>query len=139
MNNMKVFLYRLLQWTWGFPQTLCGFIKYLKLKNYSHEEYNGAIITRWPRNGGISLGMYIFVEESNHRYNQVKHHEYGHTIQSLILGPLYLFVVGVPSYIWCNLKYFRNYRSKNNVDYSELFCEKWADKLGAYIEKKENK
>lgn len=27
-------------------------------------------------------------------------HEYGHTIQSMILGPLYLIVIGIPSTLW---------------------------------------
>jgi len=26
-------------------------------------------------------------------------HEYGHTIQSIILGPLYLLIIGIPSSI----------------------------------------
>lgn len=29
--------------------------------------------------------------------NQLLVHEYGHTIQSLMLGPLYLAIIGIPS------------------------------------------
>ena len=34
-------------------------------------------------------------------------HEYGHTIQSLIFGPLYLIVMGIPSTLWGFLPYFQ--------------------------------
>ena len=132
---MKKTLYRIIQWTWGFPQTLCGFFKYLKLRKLPHEEFNGAIITKWNHKGGISLGMFIFFEDNKERYDELKHHEYGHTIQSLILGPLYLLVIGLPSYIWCNLPYFRKYRRNKKISYSNLYCEKWADRIGKRIKK----
>lgn len=130
-------LYRIVQWTWGFPQTLCGFFKYLKLKKCKHEEFHGAIVTRWPQRGGISLGMYTFIEESDQRYDEIIHHEYGHTIQSLILGPLYLIVIGLPSFIWCNLPYFRKLRCDKHIDYSKLYCEKWADRIGMKVKENE--
>lgn len=130
---MGKYLYRIIQWTWGFPQTLCGFLKYLGLRSCPHEEFNGAIITKWNHKGGISLGMFIFFEDDKNRYEEFKYHEYGHTIQSLILGPFYLLVVGLPSYIWCNLPYFRNYRKYKKISYSNLYCEKWADKIGERI------
>lgn len=28
-------------------------------------------------------------------------HEYGHQLQSYILGPLYLLIIGLPSGLWC--------------------------------------
>ena len=55
-------------------------------------------------------------------------HEYGHTIQCLLLGPLYWFVVAIPSAFWCNC--LKNYRIKNNVSYYKLYCESWANKWG---------
>lgn len=135
---MKKLLYRLVQWTWGFPQTFIGFILYLKLRKYPKEEFNGAIITKWPHKGGISLGMYIFFLDDKKRYEEFKYHEYGHTLQSLLLGPLYLLVIGLPSYIWCNGKYFNKYREDNNKAYSDLYCEKWADYNGQRVLRKEN-
>ena len=123
-------VYRIIQWIWGFPQTLCGYIKYKKLINCPHESYKGSIVSRWNRSGGVSLGMFIFIENNDSRKNTLIRHEYGHTIQSLILGPLYLLVVGFPSYVWCNSSYYRNKRLKNNIEYDSLFCEKWASYLG---------
>lgn len=45
--------------------------------------------------GGISLGKYIIV--SQWATQKTIMHEYGHCLQSKILGPLYLLVVGLPS------------------------------------------
>ena len=39
-------------------------------------------------------------------------HEYGHTWQCLLLGPLYWLVVALPSAIWCNC--FEGMRKKHN-------------------------
>jgi hypothetical protein len=52
----------------------------------------------------------------------------GRTWQALLLGPLYYIVIALPSVIWCNC--FAGYRKKNNVPYSKLYCEGWADAWG---------
>ncbi len=125
---MKKFLYTLVQLTWGLPQTLAGFIVYLVCRKQGCKShlFHGGICTHWNRGGGVSLGLFFFCEPGE----RLVCHEYGHTIQSLILGPLYLLVVGLPSSIWCNLKYFREYRRRTGTPYSHLYCEKWADRLG---------
>ena len=55
-------------------------------------------------------------------------HEYGHTIQSQKLGPVYLLVIGLPSLIWAGC--FEKYRIKHKKSYYGFYTEKWADKLG---------
>jgi hypothetical protein len=50
--------------------------------------------------GAVSLGQYIFIfSDYGKDEMRIIKHEYGHTRQSHILGPLYLLVVGVPSII----------------------------------------
>jgi hypothetical protein len=128
-------IFTILQFTWGILQTFIGLIVYIIVKilkkNKEEINYKGAHITVFGKNwGGISLGRFIFIcsgYSGDYKQNTIKH-EWGHTVQSLILGPLYLIVVGVPSSIWNQC--FRKYRQKNNVDYYSFFCEKWADKLG---------
>lgn len=152
---MKKFLYVLVQLTWGFFGSLLGFFYMLKYRKCRHEWYHGAYVTYftgWP--GGISLGMFVFVGERTEEFKKfyidergkefteevqesLLVHEYGHTIQSLILGPLYLFVVGIPSIIWCKCKKFVNYRKENNVKYCSFYCEKWANDLGRKVTGKE--
>ncbi len=53
-------------------------------------------------------------------------HEYGHTIQSLIFGSLYLIVMGIPSTLWGFLPYFQNKRN-NGGSYFSFFTEKVAN------------
>ena len=52
-------------------------------------------------NFDISLGSFIFWSRSDSAIivicNNNRAHEYGHSIQSLIFGPFYLLVVGLPS------------------------------------------
>ena len=61
-------------------------------------------------------------------------HEYGHTIQSLILGPLYLPIVGIPSLIW-SVYYRRKCRRFPALQYYSFYTERWADRLG-HIDRK---
>lgn len=64
-------------------------------------------------------------------------HEYGHTIQSLIFGPLYLIVIGIPSTLWGFLPYFQNKRN-NGVSYFSFFTEKLANYLGEKVTKEKS-
>ena len=122
---MREVMFYLIQWTWGLPQTLLGLFVYIKYRNCNHYKYECSIATFWNRRGGISLGAFIFARDE-----RLLAHEYGHCIQSLILGPFYLLLVGIPSYIWCNHPYFRNKRHENNIPYESLYCERWATNIG---------
>ena len=75
--------------------------------------------------GGISLGRYILVSGRSFTDSKVWYHERGHSIQSMILGPLYLFVVGLPSLLWADW-----WNPGRNVSYYWFYTERWADKLG---------
>lgn len=119
-------------WTWEILQNIVGIIVKVIFRGKFEFEYNGAKIHSWSRSDGVSLGSYIFVptkdcKDKNNVSKTVKH-EYGHTIQSSYLGPLYLFVIGLPSFIWAGC--FGDYRKKNNISYYSFYTEKWADKLG---------
>ena len=74
-------------------------------------------------------------------------HEYGHTIQSRILGPFYLIIIGLPSLIgniYDQIAH-KNWSLKDScIWYYNQPWEKWADKLGgvdrqSYINKLVNK
>jgi len=105
---MKRLLYVILQCTWGSVQTLLGFIFFLATTKCPHRIYRGCIDTNWNVRGGLSLGLFIFTPPENYPNSQsIRVHEYGHTIQSLILGPLYLIVVGIVSVTWANLPSFK--------------------------------
>lgn len=131
---IKIVLYWLWQLSWGGIQTLAGLILFLicSLAGGSHLFYKGAVVTTWKKPTSASVGPFLFLSESlkGASCDRVLAHEYGHSIQSLILGPLYLFAVGVPSFLWCNLPYFRRMRQKTGKSYYSVYPENWADRLG---------
>lgn len=122
-------LYRLCQWLWGFPQTLAGFVLGLFVSRTGRSSYRGAVVMRWKLQGSLSLGMYIFLSDSVTEDSMVLLHEYGHTIQSMLLGPLYLLVIGLPSLLWAGLPAFEAYRRKKSVGYYSFYTERWANYL----------
>ena len=130
---MKKFLIMFLQCTWGIVQTLMGAVVFLKLIRCPHRIYRGCIETGWDSRGGMSLGLFIFTpREENDRTAKVRVHEYGHCIQSIVLGPLYL-IVGLISVTWANLPYFRKLRRERHIPYTACFVESWASKWGEWV------
>ena len=134
-NILKDILFYTVQWTWGLPVNIVGGIAYLictKILKSPHSKFGYANIVYLPGNaGGLSMGRFIFIKdrpEVNPWTYNTRIHEYGHTWQCLLLGPLYYIVIALPSVIWCN--FFDNYRKKNNVSYYKLYCEAWANNWG---------
>lgn len=103
-------------------------------KKYKHERFNNAFVTYVPHDnfGGVSLGIFIFMNPDRpaDRVHDTRMHEYGHTIQSLLLGPLWAFVIAIPSFIWCNVPKFVRMRKEDGVSYYKLYCEGWANIWG---------
>ncbi len=134
-NTIKNILFYIVQWTWGLPVNIVGGIAYLictKILKRSHSKFGYANIVYLPWNaGGLSMGLFIFMRDNHEKkewtYN-TRIHEYGHTWQCLLLGPLYYIVIALPSVIWCN--FFAKYREKNNISYYKLYCEAWANNWG---------
>jgi hypothetical protein len=126
----------ILLYIWQLPQNIIGGIILLYCKLFygineciyydwtlgTETKYKYYVCKKFS--GGISLGNHIIV--SSDYWLTVKH-EIGHQKQSMYLGPLYLFVIGIPSIIWAGLygdiiKYTKN-------GYYKFYTEKWADKL----------
>lgn len=127
-------LYYILQWTRGIIQNVVGLCVFLVNFRRRHFWYNGALVTVWgSRRGSMGLGMFIFISESamtGERREFTLKHEYGHTVQSCILGPLFLPVIGLPSLLWAGLPVFRRYRERRGVSYYRFYPERWANFLG---------
>ena len=114
---------QILLWLWCFPQNLVGFIvKHITKAEKKGNHYNFTIEC-----GSVSLGEYIFLCPAHWHDRTVLKHEYGHRVQSRILGWLYLPVIALPSIIWAGC--FGWYRKKYNVSYYSFYTEAWADKL----------
>lgn len=145
---MKTFLYRIWQCTWGILQTALGAVVFMRNFHDRHYSYHGAVITEWENKSSVSLGMFVFVTEEpffceneklkkDHTKEELSRrllvHEYGHTIQSLILGPLYLIVIGIPSTLWGFLPYCNKKREKEQLSYFSFYTESWANSLGEKV------
>ena len=136
------FLYVLIQCTWGFFQTFLGFLVFLANLTRKHYCFHGAVVTEWPSRSGVSLGLFVFIpippplerssdgKVSRGIFRRILVHEYGHTRQSLLLGPFYLPLIGLPSLIWNRLPYFRKRRKAHKKAYYAFFPERWANELG---------
>lgn len=146
---MLLFVYKILQCTWGIIQTLLGFIIFLLHCKNKHFCYHGAIVTQWQSKSSMSLGLFVFVTSEpffTKKYeglisaeelsNRLLVHEYGHTIQSIILGPLYLIIIGIPSTLWGFLGGKK--RKEKQIPYGAFFTENWANKLGEMVTDEES-
>ncbi len=114
---------------WQFPQNLLALLLLALSRKKKYHSYYGFDVWQCsiiPIGSAISLGNFILLPEAGIDIDVIKH-EYGHQIQSLYLGPLYLLVVGVPSILRAAYKIFTH---KDNAWYYSGYPEKWADRLG---------
>ena len=142
---MGMALYLLAQCTWGLLQTAAGAAVCLRYRKRPRFRFHGAVVTSWPRSDSLSLGLFIFLADKppGDRRGVVPHgeisrrllvHEYGHTVQSLILGPLYLPIIGLPSLLWAQLPPCRRIW-REDVSYFSFWTEKNANFLGEKVTK----
>jgi hypothetical protein len=129
---------------WELPQNMLGLLVYAIMKMKRQivitEQETHHLFIETP-NTGVSLGWFIFWTPAGNRFthltNDCRMHEYGHARQSVMLGPLYLPVVGIPSLArvfyrrWYCMKYGHSWQN-----YFSAFPENWADKLGGVMDSK---
>ena len=85
--------------------------------------------------GAVSLGLFVFHTSRDNPYVPVgrenRDHEYGHSLQSRMLGPLYLAIVGVSSEARVAYAFaHRRFTGRRWERYYDGFPERWADLLG---------
>jgi hypothetical protein len=87
------------------------------------------------RHTAVSLGWFVFWARGETRWfvldERTREHEYGHTHQSRLLGPLYLPLVGLPSTM--RVLYavaYRELTGRRWTGYFDGYPEDWADRLG---------
>lgn len=122
---------------WQLPQALLGlFVLFLVL--LSKTANKDAMKIEAMKNRlvvynlffSVSLFPFTFVNKRYPLEKTVKH-EYGHIIQSMYFGPLYLFVIGIPS-VARAAKYAKIIKTEPEryEEYFKGYPENWADKLG---------
>ena len=127
MKNALKIIKEVLLYVWQLPQNLAGLLVLLFCKTeYQYDYKTSKVYLTKSFGGGVSLGKYIFLSRTQLRKNEVVMHEYGHCIQSMILGPLYL-LLGLCSIIHAMTW---NCSKKPNKTYYDFFVEKCANTLG---------
>ena len=122
--------------TWGFPQTALGLAISRMPTVQVRGTYRGEIVASWNRPRGMSLGLFLFLPHAE--LDRIEgggdpfllQHEFGHAVQSAVLGPLYLPVVGLASAAWSNLPALQRWRTARDYDYYDFIVEKSASRLG---------
>ena len=126
--------------TWGIIMTSIGLVitgvlnlvkliaklfkKDLKIKTH----INGcSLITEVGGNwGGVELGAVAlcgnYSESNKYWFEHTRRHEFGHAVQHLIFGPLFIFVVAIPSA--CRYWYQRIMQGKG-----KHFASDWYDSI----------
>ena len=131
MKLIMKYIRNLILFIWQLPQHIIALIYFgylvMMCKDLGVDSrYKQATVIPCIMRGAVTLGNYVFVG-LNSEYRKTVKHELGHTIQSKILGPLYLIVIGIPSITYCGLRrIFPSLRKKN---YYDFFSEKSANYL----------
>lgn len=124
-------LYYILNIVWGFPLTLIGFVGALALliSGRRPQRNGGGWVFRVGHDwGGISFGLCHFVDmESTER---ILAHEYGHSLQNMIWGPLMVFVIAIPSVVRYWIRQIRRKQDKPNSPYDAIWFEGQATRWG---------
>lgn len=142
MSNFLFKAFKVVKFIWTLPQSLLavimiGVFKYFASITRVTDGYKLGkntkvyFINAKVNFSGVSLGEYILLSERYPDVETTVKHEEGHTIQSYMLGPLYLIIVGLPSIVMniistISVRYFSG---KFNDNYYNRWPESWADKL----------
>ena len=131
MKLIMKYIRNLILFIWQLPQHLLTiiYIGYLVMMCKDcgvDSRYKQATVIPCVMQGAITLGNYVFVG-LNSEYRLTVKHELGHTIQSKILGPLYLIVIGIPSITYRSLR--RLFPSLRRKNYYNFYTERWANSL----------
>ena len=121
---------------WELPQNIIGALLFIFFAVFSDsvilDDDDPLEMYSPMMRGAISLGIfrvyaYKYLGNGARYVELVRRHEKGHRKQSMMLGPLYLIVIGLPSLIWAALH--SSVRRLRTVDYFSFYTEKWADRL----------
>ncbi len=123
---------------WEQPQTVLGAVVLFQrwvLGRIERVECEGGRVLVLSRGGGVSLGLFVFYHERESRWFYpgagLRDHEFGHTFQSRWFGPLYLLLVGLPSFARAGFAIvYREWTGRRWRGYFDGWPEKQADRLG---------
>ena len=119
-------LFKLLLGFYEIFQNTLGYLEYKRYKLTINHKFKKSNIVYISHFDSHVLGKWVFINP-NTDDKIILRHEYGHRIQSYLLGPFYLLVIYIPSYL--HYIWFSNQNKENWNEYYDFFTEKSADKL----------
>lgn len=131
-RRIAFIVYWLLQLTWGGLLTWPGLlIAWLIPSAFKSIRRNGfSFIVRIGGNwGGLNLGAASFIGEGDDEWSEhARRHEFGHSLQNALFGPLQIFLVFIPSAVryWWR----RKHPDKVKTAYDDIWFEGTATKWG---------
>jgi RHS repeat-associated protein len=108
---------------WTIPTSLVGYFVVMEeilrgnIEGARFYKLSVAFDSENDHMGGVSLGSFILAQDFN---PNLLAHEYGHTLQSMMLGPSYLLIIGVPSIV----------SARFSSHHYSFWTEVWANRLG---------
>jgi hypothetical protein len=140
VKTLKLIGYWFLSWTWGILITFCGACGalFFLIKGKKPKKYKGAFYFEvgGPNWGGVNLGPFFFVDTKTNL--DIVSHEWGHSIQNIIMGPVHVIfsIVSFSRYHYrdwitsnkCPEKWRKKYTDL--PDYDDFWFEGWATKIG---------
>lgn len=109
----------LLFWIWQLPQNILGFLLVREERQHiGPAGFKYHYVPKWwiPC---VCLGEYLFVSTPG-----LTRFAYGRGVLSVIFGPLYLFVIAIPSFLVLVI-------GRNEYYYLGFYATRWAMKLGS--------
>lgn len=113
MKVLKVIGFWLASYTWGIIMTLIGTVVSLALLVTGHKPktFGYAVYFEVGEGwGGVELGPFFLCSKGCGLHT--KQHEFGHGIQNIILGPLFPFLVAMPSALRYHIRNGKNADSR---------------------------
>ncbi len=126
-------VFYLLSCTWGIVHTLLGALVALVLVLMGHrpKKWGYCRYFELPRmRGGVSLGIFFVTHPRPSEH--IRDHEHGHAIQNCLWGPIFPFLIAIPSFVRCQ---WRNVRRKLGIKrpqrpYDAIWFEGQASEWG---------
>jgi len=128
------FLYLFLNLTWGLLTTLVGYLVLIVLLPFGKvRKHNGILYLAFKHKSrsyygwGFSIGM-VFFTYTAEPDRKLMDHEYGHTVQNAIFGPLMPFIVLIPS----GIRFWYRRIFKIKTPYDSIWFEETATSIGDF-------
>lgn len=138
-----IWLWYVLNLTWGLPYTLIGAFMSLFVNLFYHRKggsfrrtnykYGPLHVTQFGRNwGGLEGVFFIFVanDMGTTWTEHTRQHEFGHSFQNALFGPFNIFLTLIPSVCRYWYQEFRGRKGKTNKPYDLAWFEGSASDAG---------